>query len=100
MDHATLIDHVKHRLRVVLPASLVELQDDSHLHRDHHGNHNKGAHFSICVVSAQFVGKNTVARHRMIYAALQDEMKHYIHALAIDARTPDEHLVKTQQFSS
>ncbi|MFN4065087.1 MAG: BolA family protein, partial [Parazoarcus communis] len=35
-------------------------------------------------------GKNTVARHRMIYAALDDMMKGEIHALAIRAQTAEE----------
>ena len=39
---------------------------------------------------AAFAGKNTVARHRMIYDALGDLMHRDIHALAIQARSPEE----------
>jgi BolA protein len=42
------------------------------------------------IVSAQFAGNNTVARHRMIYSALGVLMKREIHALTIQAHTPDE----------
>ena len=37
-----------------------------------------------------FSGKTTVARHRMVYQALGELMRHPIHALAIPARAPDE----------
>ena len=45
-------------------------------------------HWRLTIVSAAFAGKNTVARHRMVYAALGELMQHPIHALAITARAP------------
>ena len=40
---------------------------------------------------AQFAGKNTLARQRMIYSALGEMMQHNeIHALTIQAFTPEE----------
>ncbi|RMH33603.1 MAG: BolA family transcriptional regulator [Nitrospirae bacterium] len=48
-------------------------------------------HFSIRVVSNAFNGKNLLDRHRMIYQALDEPMKDgRIHALEIQAKTPDE----------
>lgn len=48
-------------------------------------------HFSIRVVSSAFQGKNLLDRHRMIYQALDEPMKDgRIHALEIQAKTPDE----------
>jgi len=41
-------------------------------------------------VSTAFQGKNTVARHRIIYEALGELMRKEIHALAIQARSPEE----------
>jgi hypothetical protein len=41
-------------------------------------------------VSTAFQGKNTVARHRMIYDAVGELMRKEIHALAIQARSPEE----------
>ena len=45
---------------------------------------------TIASVAAAFAGKNTVARHRMIYDALGELMHRDIHALAIQARSPEE----------
>lgn len=49
-----------------------------------------GVHFEARVVSASFVGKLPLARHRMVYAALGERMGGEIHALSLDTRTPDE----------
>ncbi|MCG5055602.1 MAG: BolA family transcriptional regulator [Myxococcales bacterium] len=49
-----------------------------------------GDHFAATIVSAAFVGKPLIQRHRMVYAALGDAMKGDIHALALTTRTPDE----------
>jgi len=49
-----------------------------------------GVHFEARVVSAQFVGKAPLARHRMVYATLGDLMGGAIHALALKTLTPDE----------
>ncbi|MDZ4731939.1 MAG: BolA/IbaG family iron-sulfur metabolism protein [Xanthomonadales bacterium] len=50
-----------------------------------------GAHFEALVVSAEFSGKSTLQRHRMVYATLGALMGHEIHALGLKTLTPDEH---------
>jgi BolA protein len=42
------------------------------------------------IVSREFSGKPAVARHRLVYQALSDLMPGRIHALAIQAYTPEE----------
>ena len=49
-----------------------------------------GAHVSVVVVAEAFRGKGALARHRMVYAALAEEMTGPIHALAITAKLPGE----------
>lgn len=49
-----------------------------------------GVHFSATVISSEFKGKPTIARHRMVYATLGDAMGGDIHALSLTTRTPDE----------
>ena len=68
----------------------IELVDDSHKHAGHAGARAGGGHYRLTIVSAQFAGKPTVARHRMVYSALGEMMKHEIHALHVTACTPDE----------
>ncbi len=67
----------------------LELVDDSAAHAGHAGARS-GAHFNLRIVSAKFAGKPRIARHRLVYDALRPWMAEGVHALAIDARTPDE----------
>lgn len=85
----TVADRIRNRLAALQPA-LIEIGDDSALHAGHAGARSGGGHYSLHIVSAAFEGKNTVARHRMIYAALGEMMKGEIHALAIRAQTAEE----------
>lgn len=83
------VDIMRRRLAVLAPVSL-DIIDESHKHAGHAGARNGGGHFQLHIVSAQFAGKNTMARHRMIYSALGEMMRREIHALNIQADTPDE----------
>jgi BolA protein len=76
-------------LRLALTPSLLEVQDDSHLHAGHAGA-REGRHFSVRVVSPRFEGCSRLARHRLVYDAAAELMQRGIHALAIDARAPGE----------
>lgn len=68
---------------------VLELVDDSAAHAGHAGA-REGAHFNLRIVSAKFAGLPRISRHRLVYDALRPWMAEGIHALAIDARTPDE----------
>lgn len=70
-------------------AITIEVKDDSGLHEGHKGAGGKG-HFSVYIVSPDFTDKTRVARHRMIYAALESLLETDVHALAITAKTPTE----------
>jgi BolA protein len=80
---------IEQELAALQPTRL-ELADDSALHAGHVGAKGGGGHYRLTIVSQQFSGKNTVARHRMVYAALGPMMQQQIHALAIRAYAPDE----------
>jgi stress-induced morphogen len=47
-------------------------------------------HWRATVISQAFAGKTALERHRMVMAALAEELKGAIHALTLDVRTPDE----------
>ena len=76
-------------LTAALEPVALELVDDSAAHAGHAGA-KSGAHFNLRIVSARFAGLPRVARHRLVYDALRPWMAEGVHALAIDARTPDE----------
>ena len=80
---------IEQKLATLEPSRL-ELTDDSALHAGHEGAKSGGGHYRLTIVSQQFSGKSTVARHRMIYAALGPMMQQQVHALAIRAYAPDE----------
>jgi BolA protein len=83
------ITDMRERLAALQPQSL-EIIDDSAKHAGHAGAMDGGSHYRMIIVSSLFDGKQPIARHRMVYAALGDMMKHDIHAMNIDARTPAE----------
>ena len=69
----------------------LEVTDESHEHASHAGVKKAGGgHYTITLASTFFKGKERLERHRMIYAALEAELKTEIHALRIYALSPDE----------
>lgn len=49
-----------------------------------------GRHFTAVIVSPAFVGKRSIQRHQIVYAALGERMREEIHALSMKTFTPDE----------
>ena len=90
MSPAELLADIERRLRAEFEPTGFTLADDSAKHAGHAGAASGGGHFDVRLVSTRFAGLSRVARHRLVYASLSDLMRHAIHALAIDARTPDE----------
>ncbi len=76
-------------LRSALAPTSLQVDDDGHLHVGHAGA-REGGHFSVRISSAAFTGLTRVARHRLVYDAVHRLIPSGIHALAIEARTPDE----------
>ncbi|HET6373984.1 MAG TPA: BolA family protein [Candidatus Polarisedimenticolia bacterium] len=70
------------------PVSL-EIRDDSHLHAGHAGA-REGGHYAVTVVAAAFEGLSTLARHRLVYDILKEELKVTIHALELTTLAPSE----------
>ena len=82
-------DDIRARIRATIPDADVTVRDTT----------GTGDHFDATVVSAAFVGKGPVERHRLVYAALNDAIlgpSAPIHALALTTATPDEYQRKLQ----
>ena len=84
------ITRIEAALRAELVPVHLEIEDESHRHRGHAGAADGRSHFRVHVVSERFAGKGRLQRHRMVYAALGDQLQTDIHALAVNAQTPDE----------
>ncbi len=68
------------KIRLALPDAIVEMKDLT-------GTED---HWEAKIVSAAFAGKSLIQRHRIVMAALAEEMKGPIHALTMDVKAPDE----------
>lgn len=79
------------RLRETFSPQELEVIDESERHRGHSGWREGGeTHFRVRIVAEAFTGMNRLARHRAVNACLDGELKGGVHALAIEARAPDE----------
>jgi BolA protein len=83
------IAHLEARLNAALEPVSVHIDDDSAAHAGHAGA-GGGSHYTVTIVAAVFAGKPRVARHRLVYDALAEELRRGVHALAIKAFTPEE----------
>jgi BolA protein len=74
------------RLRELLAPSSLEVVDESAAHAGHAGSDGSGSgtHFRVRIASPLFNGKPRLARHRLVYDALQEFIDRGLHALAIE----------------
>lgn len=74
------------RLRAALQPTLLEVIDESAAHAGHAGANAEGygTHFRVRIASPLFEGKPRVARHRLVYDALQLFIAQGLHAIAIE----------------
>ena len=76
-------------LRAALDPTQLEVIDESWQHAGHVGANGSGfgTHFRVRIASPRFDGHSRVARHRMVYEALQTFIdRDGVHALAIETR--------------
>jgi stress-induced morphogen len=78
---------IEQKLTERLAPSVLEVINESATHNVPRGSET---HFKVIVVSHAFQGKSPIERHRLVYQALEQELRAGIHALAITSRTPDE----------
>ena len=84
-------DVITEKLSAVFTPQSVEVVDESHQHAGHAGHREGGeTHFRVYIVAEAFRGKSRLERHRMINAALINELQNGVHALAIHASAPGE----------
>ncbi len=77
---------LQERLQQSLAPHILEVLDESAQHAGHAGagDAGHGTHFRVRIASPLFTGKARVARHRLVYDALQEFMANGVHALAIE----------------
>jgi len=88
-DRITLIEAA---IRNSLTPVELEVIDESHLHAGHAGAKSGLGHFRVNIVAEAFAGLRPLQRHRLVFDAVGDLMQTDIHALSINALTPDENV--------
>jgi BolA family transcriptional regulator, general stress-responsive regulator len=84
-------DVITEKLRKAFAPQSLRVDDESDQHIGHAGHRPGGeTHFRLYIVSEAFRGKSRLERHRMINAALANELSGGVHALAIHAAAPGE----------
>ena len=80
---------IKRRLEEKLDLVHFEIKDFTGRHLNHK-LHEGGFHLETTIVSDDFTDKTLIERHRVVYNAMGELMKHEIHALSMKTLTRDE----------
>ena len=83
-------ERIQSVLESAFVAARVSVRDDSARHAGHAGARGGAGHFQVRVVSQAFAGRSRLQRHRMVYEALAEMLPGEIHALNIEAISPDD----------
>ncbi|KAK6467107.1 bolA-like protein 1 [Huso huso] len=78
---------IRAKLSRTLAPTHLEVRNESHLHAVPAGSES---HFRVLVVSPSFEGLPLVQRHRLVNEALREELAGSVHALSIQAKTPQQ----------
>jgi BolA protein len=82
---------MREKLMLALEPTRLDIVNESELHAGHRSAPGTGeSHFRILIVSPKFSGASRVERHRMVNAAIADELQGRIHALALSTYAPSE----------
>jgi BolA protein len=86
-----ILEAIQAKLTAAFQPTRLEIVDDSDRHAGHAGASPGGeSHFNVLIESQAFAGTAKVARQRMVYRALADELAGPLHALSIKALAPGE----------
>ena len=87
----SVADTIRRKLTKRFSPIRLEVEDQSHRHIGHEGARPGGeTHFAVTIVSAAFAGQSRVARQRLVYQALSEELATRVHALSLTTLTPAE----------
>jgi BolA family transcriptional regulator, general stress-responsive regulator len=87
----TVAETIRSKLGARFSPIRLEIVDQSHRHAGHAGARPEGeTHFAVTIVSPAFAGLARVARQRLVYQALAEELATRVHALSLTTLAPDE----------
>ncbi len=87
----SVADTIRHKLTERLAPARLDIIDELHHHAGHAGARPEGeTHFAVTIVSAAFAGQGRVARQRLVYQILAEELATHVHALSLTTLAPEE----------
>lgn len=91
----TTADRIRDALTSGLSPAVLDVKDESARHAGHAGARPEGeTHFRVRIVAERFRDMSRIDRHRTIHALLESELSGGVHALRIQAMTPEEAAAK------
>ncbi|WP_316862954.1 BolA family protein [uncultured Cohaesibacter sp.] len=85
----TVKKNIENKLNNQLHPTMLEVIDESDLHRGHlHARPEGETHFHIRLSSPAFDGLSRVEAHRLVHDSLKEELKEQIHALRLEIIAP------------
>ncbi|MBC7168551.1 BolA family transcriptional regulator [Phenylobacterium sp.] len=86
-----IFDAIHNKLTAAFAPVRLEIEDESSRHAGHAGSREGGeSHFNVLIEAEAFAGAPKVARQRMVYRALAEELAGPVHALSVKALAPGE----------
>jgi BolA protein len=87
----SIAETIRDKLTARFAPTRLVISDESHRHAGHAGARPGGeTHFAVTIVASAFAGLNRVARQRLVYQTLADELGNRIHALSLTTLAADE----------
>jgi len=82
-------DKIEQELKNSMKIENFNVKDFTGRHLNHE-QHDGGFHLEAVIISDEFLEKSLIERHKMVYKALGDLMKHEIHAFSMKTLTIQE----------
>jgi len=87
----SVAETIRNKLTDRFAPSRLVIVDESHRHAGHGGARPEGeTHFAVTIVASAFAGLNRVARQRLVYETLANELATRVHALSLTTLATDE----------
>ena len=86
-----IAEAIRAKLTEAFRPNRLEVEDDSARHKGHAGAREGGeSHFNVLIEADAFTGTPKLARQRLVYRTLAEELAGPVHALSVKALAPGE----------
>lgn len=86
-DQGRIAERIRAKLTAAFAPEALEVIDESEKHRGHGGWREGGeTHFRVAMRAAAFDAMSRVERSRAVHAALDEELRGRVHALALELK--------------